>query len=180
MRSYGSWNNLATTLAGSGNSDELVDIMPTVAELADTVALEAHGCQGTADDWRWYYEGGFYTNAEGGTGEDYQFQPFEEVRWIYLTIGSVAGDPANGDLYLKADVKKGASFDGEMQANAYVDGDLVAVWDDWALTTSYVQKTYTVVQEDLTAGDTVGLVIRVRGTHADVASAKDFVSATEL
>ena len=48
------------------------------------------------------------------------------------------------------------------------------------LTTSHAQKTVTVAEEDLAAGDTVGLVIRVRGTHADVAYAKGFVSATEL
>ena len=180
VRCYDAWNNLVTTFTCAGNSDEDIDIMPTTAALADTVALEVHGRNGTATDWRWYYEGGFCINAEGGTGEDYQFQPFEEVRWIYLTIGEAPADPANGDLYLRADVKRGEWFDGEMQATGYLNRVQNQVWDDWALTTSYVQKTVTVVEEDLSAGDTAARVIRVRGTHADVAYAKDFASATEL
>ena len=122
----------------------------------------------SAGDHRWYYEYGLAvadtTFPRGGVGKCWRFTPTSATYYISSAEVFRAWQTGGGDTALCIWLRKDATFNGDVQLEAWFGGKQVVATTPAVVTTTYAKYSLTALAANLPYAGMVELRIRVRGT----------------
>jgi hypothetical protein len=126
--------------------------------------------QGAAGASRMYYtQGVAYRNtAEARSGACLQMAATSATVYNYIILGTYRVTSVAADIVLSIYAKDDATFDGDVELMALMNGQVAVEWTAKTMDTSYGEHTLTVDTLDLIDGEWLELIARVRGTAGNV------------